>query len=274
MNIYKNRELKNYKKIDAKIKEIVKNLISHYNIDIKSNNKYNNTSNGKLALKLQNILLSFIIDFTKKYKYIHEIIPSYKSDIHQHPLNLFPVNLGKLNYLSRDKKKEIEDIRKILNESKNIQNIEIPLGIIVSKYEINAQKNLSFNFLHELFKYIAPSIKKDKVKDILAYIIYVLLKKDIYIRLPANIDNKTKNLKNVHLDEKLEILLNLIEESIKGKIRSLLILLKEKMHSSNRSERIGKLNSSQYFGNNSTLNQVNRWTEGVRKGLAEYYSNK
>jgi hypothetical protein len=65
MNIYKNRELKNSKKIDTKIKEIVKNLISHYNIDIKRNNKNNNTSNGKLALKLKNILLSFIIDYTR-----------------------------------------------------------------------------------------------------------------------------------------------------------------------------------------------------------------
>ena len=63
-NILKNRELKN-STIDIKIKEIVKNLISHYNIDIKSNNKYNNTNTGKLALKLQNILLSFIIEYTK-----------------------------------------------------------------------------------------------------------------------------------------------------------------------------------------------------------------
>jgi hypothetical protein len=64
-NILQNRELKNSIKIDAKIKEIVKNLISHYKIDLKSNNKYSNTSNGKLALKLQNILLSFIIDYTR-----------------------------------------------------------------------------------------------------------------------------------------------------------------------------------------------------------------
>ncbi len=64
-NILRNRELKNSKKIDIKIKEIVKNLISHYNIDIKSNSKYNNTNTGKLALKLQNILLSFIIEYTK-----------------------------------------------------------------------------------------------------------------------------------------------------------------------------------------------------------------
>ena len=64
-NILRNRELKNSKKIDAKIKEIVKNIIKYYNIDIKRNYKYNNTRNGKLALKLQNILLSFIIDYTR-----------------------------------------------------------------------------------------------------------------------------------------------------------------------------------------------------------------
>lgn len=64
-NILRNRELKNSTKIDTKIKEIVKNLISHYKIDIKSNNNYNKTNTGKLALKLQNILLSFIIEYTK-----------------------------------------------------------------------------------------------------------------------------------------------------------------------------------------------------------------
>jgi hypothetical protein len=64
-NILRNRELKNSKKIDIKIKEIIKNLIKYYNIDIKRNNKYNNTNTGKLAIKLQNILLSFIIDYTR-----------------------------------------------------------------------------------------------------------------------------------------------------------------------------------------------------------------
>lgn len=64
-NILRNRELKNSKKIDIKIKEIIKNLIKYYNIDIKRNNKYNNTNTGKVALKLQNILLSFIIDYTR-----------------------------------------------------------------------------------------------------------------------------------------------------------------------------------------------------------------
>ena len=64
-NILRNKELKNSTKIDTKIKEIVKNLISHYKIDIKSNNNYNKTNTGKLALKLQNILLSFIIEYTK-----------------------------------------------------------------------------------------------------------------------------------------------------------------------------------------------------------------
>jgi hypothetical protein len=91
-NILRNRELKNSKKIDAKIKEIVKNLISHYNIDIKSNNKYNNTSNGKLALKLQNILLSFIIDYTRpessKPLEVQSIFPrgATKDQIHQNML--------------------------------------------------------------------------------------------------------------------------------------------------------------------------------------------
>jgi hypothetical protein len=59
-NILRNRELKNSKKIDIKIKEIIKNLIKYYNIDIKRN-----TNTSKLALKLQNILLSFIIDYTR-----------------------------------------------------------------------------------------------------------------------------------------------------------------------------------------------------------------
>ena len=59
-NIYKNKQPNHYEYIDEKIKEIVKNLISHYNIDII---KRNNT--GKFALKLQNILLSFIIEYTR-----------------------------------------------------------------------------------------------------------------------------------------------------------------------------------------------------------------
>ena len=63
-NILKNRKLTGSTEIDNKIKEIVKNIISHYNIYIKRNNKYNNTNTGKLALKLQNILLSFIIEYT------------------------------------------------------------------------------------------------------------------------------------------------------------------------------------------------------------------
>jgi hypothetical protein len=104
MNIYKNRELKKSKKIDAKIKEIVKNLISHYKIDIKSNNKYNNTSNGKLALKLQNILLSFIIDYTRpessKPLEVQSIFPrgATKDQINQIMMkhqNMLPSIIGK-----------------------------------------------------------------------------------------------------------------------------------------------------------------------------------
>ena len=56
-----------YKYIDKKIKEIVKNLVSHYKLfDIKNNNKYNrNMAANQLALKLKKILFSFIIDFTR-----------------------------------------------------------------------------------------------------------------------------------------------------------------------------------------------------------------
>lgn len=64
-NILRNRELKSSTKIDIKIKEIVKNLISCYNIEIKRNNQYNKNNTGKIALKLQNILLSFIIEYTR-----------------------------------------------------------------------------------------------------------------------------------------------------------------------------------------------------------------
>ena len=64
-NILRNRELKSSTKIDIKIKEIVKNLIKHYNIDIKRNNQYNKNNTGKIALKVQNILLSFIIEYTR-----------------------------------------------------------------------------------------------------------------------------------------------------------------------------------------------------------------
>lgn len=64
-NISRNKELKN-SKIDIKIKEIVKNLIKHYNIDLKSYKKNNTTTNtGRLTLKLKNILYNFIIDYTR-----------------------------------------------------------------------------------------------------------------------------------------------------------------------------------------------------------------
>jgi hypothetical protein len=64
-NISRNKELKN-SKIDIKIKEIVKNLIKHYNIDLKSYKNNNTTTNtGRLTLKLKNILYNFIIDYTR-----------------------------------------------------------------------------------------------------------------------------------------------------------------------------------------------------------------
>ena len=57
-NIIRNKKLKNSTKIDNKIKEIVKNLIKHYNIDIKRNNRYNNTKYTCIKTKPQ--LLLFI----------------------------------------------------------------------------------------------------------------------------------------------------------------------------------------------------------------------
>jgi hypothetical protein len=55
-----------YKYIDKKIKEIVKNLILHYKLDIKNNSKYNrNNAGNQLALKLKKILFSFIIEYTR-----------------------------------------------------------------------------------------------------------------------------------------------------------------------------------------------------------------
>ena len=64
-NITRNKELKNAKKIDSKIKEIVKNMITYYKLEIKNNKNYNSSNDGRLALKLWNILLSFIIEYTK-----------------------------------------------------------------------------------------------------------------------------------------------------------------------------------------------------------------
>ena len=65
-NIYKNKQPNHYEYIDEKIKEIVKNLISHYMLEIKNNRNYNYASNdGRLALKLKKILFSFIIDYTR-----------------------------------------------------------------------------------------------------------------------------------------------------------------------------------------------------------------
>jgi hypothetical protein len=60
-----NQNPKDYIHIDKRIKEIVKNLISHYKLNIKNNNKYNRTMANQLALKLKKILFSFIIDFTR-----------------------------------------------------------------------------------------------------------------------------------------------------------------------------------------------------------------
>jgi hypothetical protein len=65
-NILRNKGKLNHSfRIDAKIKEIIKNIISHYKIEIKRNNKYNNTNTGRLALKLKIILYNFIVDYTK-----------------------------------------------------------------------------------------------------------------------------------------------------------------------------------------------------------------
>jgi hypothetical protein len=61
----RNKKPNDYEYIDKKIKEIVKNLILHYKLDIKNNNKYARTMANQLALKLKKILFSFIIDFTR-----------------------------------------------------------------------------------------------------------------------------------------------------------------------------------------------------------------
>jgi len=60
-----NKELQNAQKIDLKIQEIVKNMITHYKLEIKNNKNYNNSIDDQLALKLRNILFSFIIDYTR-----------------------------------------------------------------------------------------------------------------------------------------------------------------------------------------------------------------
>jgi hypothetical protein len=59
------RELQNAQKIDLKIQEIVKNMITHYKLEIKNNKNYNSSNAGRLALKLRDILLSFIIEYTR-----------------------------------------------------------------------------------------------------------------------------------------------------------------------------------------------------------------
>ena len=64
-NIYKNKQPNHYEYIDKRIQQIVKNIISHYRLDIKNNNKYNQSNASQLALKLKKILLSFIIDYTR-----------------------------------------------------------------------------------------------------------------------------------------------------------------------------------------------------------------
>jgi len=61
----KRRELQNAQKIDLKIQKIVKNMITHYNLEIKNNTNYNSSKSEQLALKLRNILFSFIIDYTQ-----------------------------------------------------------------------------------------------------------------------------------------------------------------------------------------------------------------
>ena len=61
----RNKKPNGYEYIDEKIKEIVKNLISHYSLDIKNNKNYNLSNAGQLALKLKKILFSFIIDYTR-----------------------------------------------------------------------------------------------------------------------------------------------------------------------------------------------------------------
>jgi hypothetical protein len=65
-NININKQPNHYKYIDKKIQEIVKNMITHYHLEIKNNRNYNYASNdGRLALKLKKILFSFIIDYTR-----------------------------------------------------------------------------------------------------------------------------------------------------------------------------------------------------------------
>ena len=64
-NIFKSKQSNQYEFIDSKIQEIVKNMIRYYKLEIKNNKNYNSSNAGQLALKLRDILLSFIIDYTQ-----------------------------------------------------------------------------------------------------------------------------------------------------------------------------------------------------------------
>ena len=64
-NIFKNKQPNQYEFIDSKIQKIVKNMITHYSLEIKNNTNYNTSNAGQIALKLKRILFSFIIDYTQ-----------------------------------------------------------------------------------------------------------------------------------------------------------------------------------------------------------------
>lgn len=113
---------------------------------------------------------------------------------------------------------DIKFIKKTLNKQTDLIKS-------LSKYMFD---DIKIIFLNELFTYIGNSIKNDKVRNILTYIIYLLVKDDI--KIPQEIDNTTINFEKATLDKRLNELLNFVVIDKQEKMRRLFHLLqKEKM---------------------------------------------
>jgi hypothetical protein len=120
------------------------------------------------------------------------------------------------------KKTSSDDIYNIKKYLDNMNDISLTLVLIISKYNFDQNK---INFLNKLFTYIGESIEKIELRNVLAYIIYLLVKDDIII--PPTINNGKNNFEKVTLTKELEELLKSVDKTKQIKMRRLFHLLQQ-----------------------------------------------
>jgi hypothetical protein len=192
---------------DMGIPKEINELFGNENFDASNNKELGEILNllGELSENLTLRRLFYLLSKQKR-KLLHK----------PNKLELLPTRVP--NFLVNKSNNNIKFIKNTLNEPQT----DIVVGLIVSKYEFNEVKNI---FLQKIFNFIGESIKNDKVRDILTYIIYLLVEGDI--RIPLKIDNRKINFENTYLYYNLFELLNFVEENKQKKMKRLLQLLQQ-----------------------------------------------